>query len=125
LNLFVLTRCKVILSYDPRSQLELPRNMFHEKLWREIIVLLEICFEVVLVKSDAILSKSSKIESLMGTSIEYPFRTKQKISRHNPSVPSRLRGGPTRGVELYFEINRFWAGTLGSARVIGGSIHCN
>jgi hypothetical protein len=57
--------------------------------------------------------QSSKIESLMGTSIEYPFRTKQKISHHNPSVPPRLRGGPTRGVDLYFETNRFWVGRLG------------
>jgi hypothetical protein len=78
-----------------------------------MIVLLEMCSEVVLVKSDAILNRSSKIESLMGTSIEYPFRTKQKISHHNPSVPPWLRGGPTRGVDLYFEANRFWVGRLG------------
>jgi hypothetical protein len=68
-----------------------PKPMFHE-LWREMIVLFEMCFEVVLVKSGLILNRSSKIRSLMGASIEYPFRTKQKISHHNPSVPPCLRG---------------------------------
>jgi hypothetical protein len=76
----------------PRAKLRVtPKPLFHE-MWREMIVSFEICFEVILVKSGLILDRSSKIKSLMGISIEYPFQTKQKISRHNPSVPPCLRG---------------------------------
>jgi hypothetical protein len=69
-----------------------PKPMFHEIVERDD------CFVGNVFRSGsrqkrAILNRSSKIESLMGASIEYPFRTKQKISHHNPSVPPWLRGG--------------------------------